>query len=173
MAEPYLAEIRLFGFNFPPRGWALCDGQTLSINQNQSLFSLLGTTYGGDGRTSFKLPDLRGRTPVHPGTEIDLGEITGEERHSLTLGEIPNHQHTPQGNDATASGSSAAGNFLAVTSGGRRPVTPYGPTSSRNQVDLNDGAVAFTGNGNGHQNMQPFLTVNMSIAISGTFPPRN
>ncbi|KAA3609220.1 MAG: phage tail protein [Calditrichaeota bacterium] len=165
MSEPFLAEIRMVGFNFAPRGWAFCDGQILPINQNQSLYSLLGTTYGGDGRTSFALPDLRGRSPLHPGEGHRQGEKGGEETHSLSLNETPVHQH----------------NMLADTGNGNRPVPNDAVLSSasnvyhdpNNLVALHSGSVANVGTGQAHDNMQPFLAVNFCIALQGLFPSRN
>lgn len=170
MSEPFLAEVKIVGFNFPPRGWAQCDGQILPINQNQSLFSLLGTTYGGDGRTSFALPDLRGRTPMHDGDGISLGQRGGEETHALTAAETPNHTHGAQGTSDTGNSTSAAGALLAATSGGRRPLTPYG--GATNTQALVSSTVSTTG-GQGHNNMQPFLALNFIIALQGLFPSRN
>ena len=136
MSEPFLAEIRIVGFNFAPRGWAYCDGQILPINQNQSLYSLLGTTYGGDGRTSFALPDLRGRTPEHPAT-IRLGEKGGSETVQLANTEVPTHSHTAKATSAVGSSPSGADKLLATTAGGRRPLVPYGDKT--NTVALGTG----------------------------------
>lgn len=178
MSEPFLAEVKIVGFTFAPRGWAFCDGQILPINQNQSLFSLLGTTYGGDGRTSFALPDLRGRTPVHEGGgtsghTVNLGQKLGEETHVLTTQEIPNHDHVANGAAAgeTQNTSSPGGALLAQTSGGRRPLVPYGPAG--NLVTLAGASVGQAGSNQGHENMQPFLALNFCIALLGIFPPRN
>jgi microcystin-dependent protein len=175
MSEPFLGEIGIFGFNFAPRGWALCDGQILPINQNQSLYSLLGTTYGGDGRTTFALPDLRGRTPVHFGSggghTATLGEKSGEENHALTTPEIPTHTHAAQATDATPAGMTQAGNLLTVTGGGRRPLTPYGAADAL--TPLNSASITNAGGSQGHNNMQPFLTLNFCIALQGLFPSRN
>ncbi|MCP5417392.1 MAG: phage tail protein [Chromatiaceae bacterium] len=177
MSEPFLAEVRIFGFNFSPRGWALCDGQILPINQNQSLYSLLGNTYGGDGRTSFALPDLRGRTPLHAGDGITLGQRGGEETHALTPGEIPQHTHVPVKGVtiSTAASTTQNGNLLANTDvgGGRggSSITPY--AAPNNLVSLHPSSVANTGAGQGHNNMQPYLVVNYCIALQGLFPSRN
>jgi microcystin-dependent protein len=164
MSEPYLAEIRIMGFSFPPRGWAQCDGQILPINQNQSLFSLLGTNYGGDGRTSFGLPDLRGRTPVHVGSSSGLGQKVGEERHLLSVGEMPAHDHALQAASADADTPLPPGNLLGAYANAYRDGT--------DQVDLVSGTVATVG-GQSHQNMQPYLALNFCIALSGVFPSRN
>jgi microcystin-dependent protein len=164
VSEPFLAEIRIVGFNFAPRGWALCDGQILPINQNQSLYSLLGTTYGGDGRTSFALPDLRGRVPVHVGGGHSLGQKSGEEGHALTVDEIPAHTHPAKGTSAQASEQRPSGELPADTE-----VNTYkanGPLVSMNLSTTN------TGGGQGHNNMQPFLTLNFAIALQGLFPSR-
>src|SRR5580704_881267 len=110
MATPFLAEVKIFSFNFPPKGWALCNGQLLPINQNQALFSILGTTYGGDGRTTFGLPNLQGRSPVHVGDGIGLGEVGGEQSHTLTIFELPAHNHVPNGNPVQVTQSSISGN---------------------------------------------------------------
>ena len=170
MSEPFLAEVRIVGFNFPPRGWALCDGQILPINQNQSLYSLLGTTYGGDGRTSFALPDLRGRTPIHVGGGITQGERSGEETHILSEAETPSHSHGAKASSSTASSSSGSANLLGVGGGGRRPLTPYG--SLTQTTPLTNGQVSNTG-GQAHNNMQPYLALNFVIALQGLFPSRN
>ena len=167
MSEPFLAEIRIVGFNFAPRGWALCDGQTLPINQNQSLFALLGTTYGGDGRTSFGLPELRGRTPIHVGDGYQQGQKGGEENHSLTVSEIPEHDHTARGSSDQANTPIPTGNMLADSAPNE---IFHSPT---NLVDLRSGTTANTGTGQGHDNMQPYLALNFVIALQGLFPSRN
>ena len=174
MSEPFLAEIRMFGFNFPPRGFALCDGQLLPINQNQSLFALLGTTYGGDGRVTFALPELRGRVPVHagqsPGGEnVTLGERRGEENHTLDVAEMPSHTHGVNASGNQASSSSAAGN--ALSSQARRGIAMYNDQGAR--TNLNANTISNTGGGQAHNNMQPFLTISFAIALQGLFPPRN
>ena len=164
MSEPFLAEIRMFGFNFPPRGWAFCDGQILPINQNQSLYSLLGTTYGGDGRTTFGLPDLRGRTPIHVGTGFQLGHKHGEERHTVQTGEMPQHTHVAQGSSSNADAPVPDGFVLA--SAGNVYHDPTNLQAIHPQTLPNVG-------GQPHDNMQPYLVVAFAIAITGLFPSRN
>src|SRR6266849_4362786 len=137
MAEPFLAEIRLMSFNFPPKGWAFCDGQLLPINQNQPLFSLLGTTYGGDGRVNFGLPNLDGRTPMHMGNGHTLGERGGEQSHTLSIAEIPTHAHVFNGTTANASTPVATGNLLATSA------NLY--TGPNNLTSLNPGTVGIVG----------------------------
>ena len=163
MAEPFLSEIRIMSFGFPPRGWATCDGQLLPINQNQALFSLLGTTYGGDGRVNFALPNLQGRVPIHMGQGHTLGERGGEQGHTLSISEIPTHVHTA--NAATANGAAIipSGNYLAGS-----PTQLYGP--AQNLTALNAGTIANVGGSQAHLNMQPFLVLNFSIALQGIFP---
>lgn len=173
MSEPFLAEVRMVGFNFAPRGWAFCDGQILPINQNQSLYSLLGTTYGGDGRTSFALPDLRGRTPIHVGRsnggqEHSLGQKSGEETHTLSVAEIPQHTHSFNGSSAQGTTDIPAAN--QVLSRSARDVYRDQATSL---TPLVPGSMANTGGGQAHENMQPFLAVNFCIALQGLFPSRN
>jgi microcystin-dependent protein len=169
MSEPFLAEIRIFGFNFPPRNWAHCDGQILPIAQNQSLYSLLGTTYGGDGRTTFALPDLRGRVPMHPASSATLGNRGGEEAYSLTEAEIPEHGHSL--NTSTASGDAPinAGSFLASFNNGYVDDTVDVSTL----VPLRDGSVANAGSGAPLNNMQPSQVIAFAIALQGLFPPRD
>jgi microcystin-dependent protein len=163
MAEPFLSEIRIMSFGFPPRGWALCDGQLLPINQNQGLFSLLGTTYGGDGRVNFGLPNLQGRTPVHMGAGHTLGERGGEQAHTLSIAEIPTHTHVLSGTTVTTNPSPvSANNYLAPTA------SMYG--APVNLTSLTTGSVAPTGGSQAHLNMQPFLVLNFSIALQGIFP---
>ena len=166
MSEPFLAEIRMVGFNFAPRGWAFCDGQILPINQNQSLYSLLGTTYGGDGRTSFGLPDLQGRTPIHVSTSHREGQKGGAETVSLSTAEIPQHDHTAQASSAVADAPVAAGHILADS-----PSQLYADPG--NLVELRSGTIANAGGGQAHENMQPWLAVNFCIALRGLFPSRN
>lgn len=171
MSEPFLAEVRMVGFNFPPRGWALCDGQILPINQNQSLYSLLGTTYGGDGRTSFALPDLRGRTPIHVGrsnggAQHELGQKSGEETHTLSTNEMPQHTHTLLATNTGDGSTSPADNVFANAG-----ADLYNPADSL--VDMNAGAVSNVGEGEAHENMQPYLALNFCIALRGLFPSRN
>lgn len=163
MAEPFLSEIRLFSFVFPPKGWALCNGQLLPINQNQGLFSLLGTTYGGDGRVNFGLPDLRGRVPIHTGSGHTLGERGGEQAHTLSIAELPTHAH--QFNATTSTDSltiTAVGNLLAPALNG------YAPSGSL--VALQPGTISNTGGSQAHLNMMPFLTLSFCIALQGIYP---
>lgn len=168
MSEPFLAEIKIVGFNFAPRGWAFCDGQILPINQNQSLYSLLGTTYGGDGRTSFALPDLRGRAPLHPGTNL-LGAKAGVESNSLTVAEMPAHSHQARAADATANETTPQDNLLASSGGGRRPLVPYGAANNLTPMAASQNA----GSGVPVDNMQPCLALNFCIALQGLFPSRS
>jgi len=169
MSEPFLAEIRMVGFNFAPRGWAFCDGQILPINQNQSLYSLLGTTYGGDGRTSFALPDLRGRTPIHVGEGHREGEKSGEETHTLSGNEMPSHSHPFNAINEPASGRTdqPANQFLS------KAASDLYSTEIGNLVPLGSGSVVNAGGGQAHENMQPFLALNFCIALQGLFPSRN
>ncbi|MCW2672743.1 MAG: microcystin dependent protein [Frankiales bacterium] len=167
MAEPFLAEIRLMSFNFAPTGWALCDGQLLPINQNQALFSLLGTNYGGDGRLNFGLPDLRGRVPMHMGGGHNLGERAGEQAHTLTIAELPTHTHVLGASSADGTATAPSNALLAKAA----PANPYAPAA--NQVAMSSAAVASTGGSQPHQNMQPFLALIFAIALQGIFPSQN
>ncbi len=167
MSEPFLGEIIMFGGNFAPRGWAFCSGQLLAISSNQSLFSLLGTTFGGDGRTTFGLPELRGRAPVHP-ANIGLGQKGGAETVTLNANELPDHNHKAQAASADATTGDTAGNVLAQVS---IAANVYGDPT--NLVAMNPAAVADTGGGQSHTNLQPFLAVSFIIALQGIFPSRN
>jgi microcystin-dependent protein len=167
MSEPFLAEIRIVGFNFAPRGWAFCDGQILPINQNQSLYSLLGTMYGGDGRTTFALPDLRGRVPIHTGNGHTEGQKSGEETHTLSSGEMAAHQHSFGATSQPATGNTSANGYLA----GSAPNEVYHTTSTT--ANMNADELTRTGSGQAHDNMQPYLAVNFCIALQGLFPSRN
>ncbi len=164
MAEPFLSEIRIMSFSFPPRGWALCDGQLLPINQNQALFSLLGTTFGGDGRVNFGLPDLRGRTPIHVGSGHTLGERGGEQAHTLSIAELPTHTHTLQGSTTNAANTPLNTTVL----GKSNPQAVYGGAAGLAAMAAN--SVSNVGGSQAHLNMQPFLTLNFSIALQGIFP---
>lgn len=167
MSEPFLAEIRIMGFNFAPRGWAFCDGQILPIDQNQSLYSLLGTTYGGDGRTSFALPDMRGRVPIHTGDGRAEGQKGGQEIHTLSDAEMPSHNHSYGGVSEAADAFLFAGNRFAEAD------NVYHAPDAGNTVSLNSNTVAHAGGGQEHNNMQPYLTLHFCIAIRGLFPARN
>ena len=178
MSEPFLAEVRMVGFNFAPRGWAFCDGQILPINQNQSLFSLMGTSYGGDGRTSFALPDLRGRTPIHVGTSNGgkshaRGNKGGEEKHTLDEAEMPQHDHALTATTNTANLVSPDGALMGQTPSGVGNLYRVPATGDQPDQTLNAGAIAKAGGGQGHENMQPFIVVNFCISLEGLFPSRN
>jgi microcystin-dependent protein len=164
MAEPFLSEIRIMSFGFPPKGWALCDGQLLPINQNQALFSLLGTTYGGDGRVNFGLPDLQGRVPIHMGAGHTEGERGGEQGHTLSISEIPTHSHS-----AVATSSTGNQPVPATALYGVSAAQPYLPPDN-NLGALNAATIASVGGSQAHLNMQPFLVLNFSIALQGIFP---
>lgn len=167
MAEPFLSEIRVMSFVFAPKGWALCNGQLLPINQNQALFSLLGTTFGGDGRVNFALPDLRGRTPLHVGSGHTLGERGGEQAHTLSVSELPTHTHVA---NATSSNSNATSPSSSVGYG-RSGTLMYGPASQL--AAMSSAAISNTGGSQAHLNMQPFLTLSFCIALQGIFPSPN
>ena len=164
MAEPFLSEIRIMSFVFAPKGWALCNGQLLPINQNQAMFSLLGTTFGGDGRVNFALPDLRGRTPIHVGSGHTLGERGGEQAHTLSIAELPTHTHVLSGTSAAGTTAIPTGGLLATSTNYEAYRSPTALTS------LNPGTVANTGGSQAHLNMQPFLTLSFCIALQGIFP---
>lgn len=167
MAEPFLSEIRLMSFVFPPKGWALCNGQLLPINQNQALFSLLGTTFGGDGRVNFALPDLRGRTPIHSGSGHTLGERGGEQAHTLSISELPTHNHSANARSALASTGNPAGALLAEPS---LSVGSIYSTATPAVAALAATSVTNSGGSQAHLNMQPFLTISFCIALQGIFP---
>lgn len=163
MAEPFLSEIRIMSFVFAPKGWALCNGQILPINQNQALFSLLGTTFGGDGQTTFALPDLRGRTPIHVGSGHTLGERGGEQAHTLSISELPQHTHVANAS-SNSSGTQAlpTNTFLAPVNNSYH--------SAAGLIAIQPGTVTNTGGSQAHLNMQPFLTLSFCIALQGIFP---
>ena len=167
MAEPFLSEIRIMSFNFPPKAWAFCNGQLLPINQNQGLFSLLGTTFGGDGRVNFALPDLRGRIPIHVGSGHTLGERGGEQAHTISIAELPTHTHVLNATSNNATQPIPTGNLLSRMA----PQNPYiGP---QNLGAMQTGSVTNTGGSQAHLNMQPFLTLSFCIALQGIFPSPN
>jgi microcystin-dependent protein len=167
VSEPFLGQISVVSFGFAPRGWALCNGQLLPINQNQALFSLLGTTFGGDGRVTFALPNLQGRVPVHTGNGVVLGEAAGEASHTLTLAELPTHEHL-RGSINQATSRVPAGNVLAAKP--RGGVARYTGAGAPQQINDNAPAV---GGGLPHENLQPYLTMNFVIALQGIFPSQN
>jgi microcystin-dependent protein len=166
MSTPFMSEIKIVSFNFAPKGWALCNGQLLPINQNQALFSLLGTTYGGDGRVNFALPNLQGRVPNHMGNGFTLGEAGGETAHTLNIQELPTHTHTPLGNKTDpATASSALGNLWGHNTG------QYAAASDGSL--MNPAGVSNTGGSQPHDNMSPYLVLNFIIALQGIFPSQN
>ena len=171
MSDQFLAEIRIFPFNFPPTGWAFCDGQLLPLSQNTALFSLLGTTYGGDGKSTFALPDMQGNAPMQPGqgqglSERFLGEMSGVETITLLESEIPFHTHTMRAATSLGDNPNPAGNSLA------RYVNAYQSTINANLVGMAPQTLSLAGGGLPHNNMQPYLTLNFCIALQGIFPQR-
>ncbi|HKA75286.1 MAG TPA: tail fiber protein [Xanthobacteraceae bacterium] len=179
MADPFVAEIRIFPFNFAPKGWAFCDGQILPLSQNTALFSLLGTTYGGDGKSTFALPNLQGNAPLHqgqgPGLQLwDLGEIQGSDTVSLLESEIPAHAHALQAQTQNATNNSPAGGLLAAGhyGGAQGGAVNYYATTSNPATLLSPTAIAPAGGDQPHNNLMPYLTLNFCIALQGVFPPR-
>jgi microcystin-dependent protein len=180
MSTPFLSEIRIMSFGFAPKGWAQCNGQLLPINQNQALFSLLGTTYGGDGRVNFGLPNLQARVPMHMGSGHTLGEVGGENSHTLNISEMATHNHTAVGSAVTADAGNpghqpgptkALGQAHAATSTGAVNVNLYG-TGTPTKV-MAQSAIGSQGGSQTHENRQPFLVLNFCIALQGIFPSQN
>ncbi len=167
MAEPFLSEIRIFSFNFPPKGWAFCNGQFMPINQNQALFSLLGTTYGGNGQTTFALPNLQGRLPIHVGSGHTLGEAAGSSAVTINMQTMPQHLHFLQGTTNSTGNVATAGTALLATTGS----TIYGNAS--NLVATAPTNVTNVGGSQAHTNMMPYLVLNFCIALQGIFPSQN
>jgi microcystin-dependent protein len=165
MSTPYLGEIRIMSFNFPPKGWAFCNGQVLPINQNQALFSLLGTMYGGDGQVNFALPNLQGRVPIHVGNSLSQGGTGGELSHTLTASEMPGHSHAAFGSSNVADQGNPPGNYLAVESS-----NAY---SSAADSVMAAQALGIAGGSQPHDNMPPYLVLTFCIALQGIFPSRN
>jgi microcystin-dependent protein len=173
MSDPFVAEVRIFPFNFAPKGWAFCDGQLLPISQNTALFSLLGTTYGGDGKTTFALPDFQGRVPMHPGqgpglSLHDLGEEGGSDFVTLLQSEMPAHSHTVQGSNTNSNQQTPTLNFHAGSIQNKR----YAPAATVPDVTMNAMIITPTGGSLPHNNLSPYLTLNFCIALQGVFPPR-
>ena len=173
MADPFVAEIRIFPFSFAPKGWAFCNGQLLPLSQNTALFSLLGTTYGGYGKSNFALPDMQGNAPMHPGqgpglSLHDLGEMSGSQFVTLLESEMPSHSHAQMGNTTTATKSLPTGNSFARGAS----ITPYLAPAGAPVVNMAFQSIAPAGGSLPHNNMQPYLTLNFNIALQGVFPPR-
>jgi len=172
--DPFVAEIRIFPFNFAPKGWAFCDGQLMPLSQNTALFSLLGTTYGGDGKSTFALPNMQGNAPMHPGqgpglSLHDLGETGGSETVSLLESEMPAHSHTAMANAAVGNRTTPAANSISRVTGS----TPFVPGSPAPPlIAMSSSSITPAGGDQPHNNMQPYLTLNFCIALQGVFPPR-
>jgi microcystin-dependent protein len=168
MSEPFLGEIKIISWNYAPKGWAFCNGQFLPINQNQALFSLLGTMYGGNGQTTFALPDFRGRVPMHVGSSHSTqGEAAGQSAHTVTMSEMPAHTHFLMGtNDIGTTQNPGTGVVLS-----KSVANSFGPGT--NLVTMNAGSITNVGGSQPHNNMQPYLTLNFIIALQGIFPSRN
>jgi microcystin-dependent protein len=166
MAEPFMSEIRMMSFNFAPKGWATCDGQMLAINQNQALFSLLGTTYGGNGINTFALPDLKGRMPLHFSTNYPLGQKAGAETHTLTISQLPVHTHAANANSAPATQSSPSNNYWA-----KGTKTEY--AAAANLAVMSGATLSTAGANQPHLNLAPLLVLNFCIALQGIFPSQS
>ncbi len=166
MSEPYLCELKIIAFNYPPKGWAFCNGQLLPINQNQALFSLLGTMYGGDGRVNFALPNLQGKVPIHIGAGYTQGQTGGEQNHTLIQSEMPAHIHIAHASTAVTTNGTPAGNYPAAAAS-----HPF--SSGSVNTTLVPTAVTSAGGTQPHNNMPPYLVLNICIALQGIFPSRN
>jgi microcystin-dependent protein len=164
MGTPYLGELKIIAFNFPPKGWAFCNGQLMPINQNQALFSLLGITYGGNGTTTFGLPNLQGRIPFHFGNGFSLGQTGGESTHTLTTAEMPQHNHPVTASSTAANLGNPTGNLWAAGT------AAYSPAPN---ISMSAAAVSSMGGGQAHDNMPPYLVVNICIALQGIFPSQS
>jgi microcystin-dependent protein len=169
MSEPFIGEIRMFGGSFAPAGWAFCDGRLIAISQNEALFTLLGTIYGGDGVNTFALPDLRGRIPVHQGPGFVLGQLAGSESVTLNINQIASHTHTVAAK-STAVAATAGSNFYG---GGPNGAAAYGIYDAAGSVTMNAGMVTPGGGSQPHENMMPTLTITYIIALQGVFPTQN
>jgi microcystin-dependent protein len=168
MGTPYLGEIKFISWNFAPKGWAFCNGAFLAINQNQALFSLLGTMYGGNGQTTFALPDLRGRTPIHMGSGFTEGQAGGQEFHTVIMSEMPQHLHTANAEDVQpTAGNPAAGRMLSQSKGA------FLFAAATNLQAMSPQNISNTGGSQPHENRQPFLVLNAIIALQGVFPSQN
>ncbi len=167
MSDPFLGEIRIVGFNFAPKGWAMCNGQLMQINQNQALFSLLGTTYGGNGQTTFALPDFRGKAPIHFGAGFIQGQTGGEQAHTVTQSEMPAHIHIAQGFNANGDQVIPTGNVIGSVNG------LYGGPGAGSKVTLSPATIGNVGGSQAHNNMQPYLVLNFIVALQGIFPSKN
>jgi microcystin-dependent protein len=170
MSEPFLSELKLVSFNFPPKGWAMCNGQLLPINQNQALFSLLGTTYGGDGRVNFGLPNLQGRVPAHMGGGFTLGQRYGEETHTLSISELPQHSHPMRASSGNPT-QNAPNNAVYADTGSVQGLNIY--RSGNPAVGMSASAITNVGGSQPHLNDQPYLVLNWIIALQGIFPSQN
>ena len=166
MSQPFLGEIKIISWNFPPKGWAFCNGQLLQINQNQALFALLGTMYGGNGQTTFALPDFRGKAPIHVGAGFTQGQTGGETAHTLTVSEMPQHVHVAQASSQNGDQAAPTGNLLG-------PFVGLYAAPAQNLVALNPATITNVGGSQPHQNMMPYLVLNFVIALIGIFPSRN
>ena len=165
MADPFLGEVKMVAFNFAPKGWATCNGQLLPINQNQALFSLFGTMYGGNGQTTFALPDLRGRVPIHMGSGFTQGQSGGEQAHTVTAAELPTHTHVAQGTTSNSDSDVPTGKLLGAAN------NVYTPAA--NLTPLQPATITNVGGSQPHANMQPYLTLTFCVALQGIFPAQN